>query len=190
MKHKSLAILAVLLLLALSTAPVFAGDEGHLYGRVFYDANLNGVWDVGEKPAPDVKVTLVSVGDTTVTLMSAPAADEIEDDTDNVCTYQDEDIPTPCSGTWGLFPAGGSGVWWKVSITVPTGYYVTSDNPKMVQAQAIDSTEVVEFGLAPIGAGGAGGATLPVTGVSAGLIAAGALLLSGLALVGGSRFRK
>jgi len=180
MKRSILALVVVVLAGLLAVTPALAqDDDGHLYGLVFFDTNLNGVWDPGERGAPDVTVNLESAdGLTDVQLASAPSFNPLLPEEDNVCDYLDPDAPTPCPGTWGLRPAGEPGWWWTVSVVPPSGYVVTSQNPQMVQVTAEGETGVVHFGLAPTGAGGP---LLPETGADLGLLsAAGALMVAGL----------
>jgi pimeloyl-ACP methyl ester carboxylesterase len=54
----------------------------------------------------------------------------------------------PCSGTYGLRPAGEDGTVWRVTLTAPDGYIVTSPNP--VYYEVGKDTGPVDFGLAPI----------------------------------------
>ncbi len=190
MRNKLLMLLAALLAALFVVSPVMAA-QGHIYGIVFVDTNLNGVWDMGEVGMPGVKVMLQSAnGDTTVDLMSAPNPDEISDTTPNTCDYLNSSAPTPCPGTWGLIPAGETTDWWKVSIVVPAGYTVTSANPQWVQVQAEGSSQLVYFGLAPVGAGGPTPVLLPATGAGYELYAAGLSLVIGLGLTLKSRLRK
>ena len=178
MKRALFPLLVVVLATLLATTPALAA-QGHVYGVVFVDTNMNGVWDAGEVGLPDVPVTLESAdGKTTIELMSAPAWDEIDDSMSNVCSYLDPDAPTPCPGTWGLRPAGEVGFWWQVSVSAPSGYQVTSENPQWVQVEQEGGSQVVQFGVAPIGAGGP---LMPVTGAYE-LYAAGLLLVAGLGL--------
>ena len=175
--------LVVLLLLLLGTVGVvYADEESHVYGLVFMDYNLNGVWDVGEPGVAGVTVTLVS-GETEITLESASG---------DPCTYQDEDVPTQCAGTFGINPAGEPGTTWTVSVTAPAGHSVTSANPQEKYIQdGVDASSglsgVLQFGLA----GGAGGAALPgAGGVAYGLYAVAMLLVGGVSVAVGSRIRK
>jgi hypothetical protein len=187
MKSKTMVLVAVLLATFLVTSPALAAT-GHVYGVVFVDANLNGVWDVGEVGFPDIEVTLESAdGLTSVALMSAPTFDELDEELANMCSRLDPSAPTPCPGTWGLRPAGEAGFWWQVTASVPAGYFATTDNPQWVQAQGEGHEGLVFIGLAPLAAGGP---LLPATGAGHELYAAGLMLLAGLGLTLKSRIRR
>ncbi len=161
MKRVLFPLLVVVLAALPATTPALAA-QGHVYCVVFVDTNLNGVWDVGEVGLPDVPVTLQSAnGKTTIELMSAPAWDEIDESAGNVCSYPDPDAPTPCPATWGLIPAGEVGFWWQVSVSASSGYQVTSEKHLWVQVKQEGGPQFVQFGVAPIGAGGP---LMPVTG--------------------------
>lgn len=192
MKRLGFPLLLTLVALAIAFSPALAQDTSHVYGVVFHDNNLNGVWDVGEPPAPDVTVNIESAGgEDLIALTSAGTEDELDPEEDNVCDLLDPDAPTPCAGTWGMIPAGEPGSWWQVWVEPPAGYFVTSENPQWVQSQGQEETAIVQFGLAPVGAGGPGdGEVLPVTGAGLELYAAGMLLVTGISLTLKSRFRK
>lgn len=188
MKRSTLVLIAVLVLSMVFAVPVFA-EQTHIYGVVFVDANMNGVWDVGEMGMPNATVEFESAGgETTIELMSAPVSDELNPNDPNVCDYLNPDAPTPCPGTFGLIPAGDTAYWWKVSVKVPAGYYATTAAEQWVQPQPIGSEEVVFFGIAPTGAGG-GDVLMPATGAAYELYAAGLLLVAGAGLTLKSRRR-
>lgn len=192
---KRIAVLTALVLLVtcIAATTALAAGTGHVYGVVFDDANANGAWEPTELGAPDVKVMIESSnGETLIELMSAPTADELATDSSNTCDYLNADIPTPCPGTWGLYPAGDTDSWWKVWITPPAGYSVTTANPQWVKAQGDGSETVVFFGITPGGAGGptGGEVLLPVTGTPYDLYAVTLLLLAGLGLARNVRAKK
>ena len=92
---------------------VFAqgGQDTHLYGSVFVDANMNGVWDVGEEGYPGVlkewwdedeglmmkahigTTVMLNPGDTDeiVTLTTAGSR-ELDEGEQDLCTYLDQVI--------------------------------------------------------------------------------------------------
>ncbi len=198
------ALLVIAVTLAFGTAVMAQEDNGptHIYGIVFYDTNGNGVWDPGERGAPNVMVRLTSPdGEHVIELFSAPLLDELEEGQPVECDPLT--ALTPCAGTWGLIPAGGEGAWWEVMVVPPAGATVTSPNPQMVQAQPEGSEMIVHFGILPVGIADPVGidpaiaappvvppaavdpaevppAVLPVTGSPAfGAVAAGLFLLAG-----------
>lgn len=130
--------------------------------------------------------------------------DEIADGLTDVCTYQDYttadgDInasPTrPCEGTWGFPQAGETGLVWKVWVTAPEGYVVTSQNPQTYVAGS--GADPLNFGIAPAGAGGVSattadisGVALPVTGGTLALSALALMVTGGAAVVIGSKHKK
>ena len=185
-----------------------AGEEGYKGEWVEY-------WEDDELIQRYVGATVTlspDNGATTYTLESAGyvslTEDEIADGITDVCTYQDlttadgEDDDTdpdinasparPCEGTWGFPQAGESGLVWTVWVTAPEGYVVTSQNP---QAYVAGSGNLLNFGIAPVGAGGTSemtadvsGLALPVTGGIALTVAALALMMTGgTAVVVGSK---
>ncbi len=193
--------LVVLMLVFGLVVPVAAEGDGHVFGRVFIDSNLNGTWDVGEVGFAGATIELSSGGGTAIRLNSASNNPDGLGKNDTVCSYQDPDIPTPCKGTWGLYPAGGTGTIWKVTlIDIPAGYVLTSPNPQYKHIGP-DGDKLIEFGLAPTGSGGAAAGTgsaisapsvLPATGGVAYQLYAGSasLLLGGTALAWGLHLRK
>jgi len=217
-----LSVLAVLAAALLGTTAVLAqGDDTHIFGTVFIDTNLNGVWDVGEEgymgeweeywdEDDEVFVqhyvgTPVSLNpgdpDDIITLKTAGAR-ELEEDEEDLCTYldwiigdDDEVNPAPmrpCNGTFGLRPAGPKEMIWEVTLTVPAGYMATSPNPQHVEITS--DTPVVEFGIAPTGAGGPTAAPIalrPVTGGTVlGILAFAAALTCGGVLFVGKKPRR
>lgn len=185
-----LALVSALLLGTVST--VLAGDDTYIYGLVFIDSDLDGVWDADEEGYSgewqeyweDDELIQRYVG-TTVTLTAGDEDNPIvletagsrilnEDEVD-LCTYQDylvedgadEDDAMdvnlsparPCTGSWGLRPAGDNGTVWKVTVTAPEGYVLTTSATQYV---TVDSSGVapVDIGIAPAGAGGVSEASI------------------------------
>jgi hypothetical protein len=221
------------MLVVFSTNVVFAGGDGNVYGLVFIDSNMNGVWDQGEQGYSGewtqywegdeyieryIGATITLSGDdgaTAFTLESAGYREPNEDEV-AVCTYQDfvvsdgddededPDINSspvrPCAGTWGMI-GGENGTVWKVWVTAPEGYVVTSANPQVYVAGS--GEPALDFGIAPIGAGGVtttnavttsesvNGIALPVTGgVLLGLPAIALVAVGGVAVVVRAKRRK
>ena len=188
--QKLAAVMAALAVITIGfTGAVAAGSDTHIYGLVFVDSNLNGVWDPGEEGYtgqwqeswaddeyisefvgatvsfhagdPDNPILLASAVPNSTTAAYAENGQDL-------CTYQDltlddgddaDSAPDvnattsrPCFGTFGLRPAGESGAYWTVQVTPPEGYVVTSTNPQYVTAGS--DTGWVDFGIAPVGAGG------------------------------------
>jgi hypothetical protein len=146
----AVSILLVVVLAAVAVLPALAQEEdmGHIYGVVFMDENMDGVWG-NEAGVANVPVTFVS-GNTQIVLRSAwtdnlvsGASDPIsQHPADMACSHLDEGhlaIPKGCNGTLGLRPVTG---WWHVYVTVPAGCVYTgaggvggsAANPYIVQA--------------------------------------------------------
>ncbi len=230
----ALALLSLVLLA--TTGMALAGPDTHIYGMVYVDANLNGVWDEGEEGygglwqeyweddeyIEEYVGTSVSFHagdpDNAITLESAVMTDfseALEANSQSLCSPQDfliSDGPDededpdfnwsstrPCVGTFGLRPAGEEGTVWTVAVTVPDGYVATTPTSVMVTS-AEGATQLVEFGIAPAGAGGVPADTtvevepetilMPATGSLTLGIAALALVVGGGSLVAGSKLRK
>lgn len=180
-KFKNWTILAVivLLVLAVNAANVEAGAYD-MQGLVYIDTNLNGTWEPGEPGYDGVwqwvaDEELFRYVGATVTVIT-PAYDEYELETagykepdegkDVACTRQDlvlaDDVINPnpmrpCSGTWGL-PVSVEDVFMVVELTVPEGYYATSET-RLTCYTGEDAW--MDFGIAPLadGEGGMGGQT-------------------------------
>lgn len=226
---KLVSILAVVVVSLVGTTAVFAQgyDDTHLYGLVYVDTNLDGVWQVGEpgyegmwsefwENEDDFVKKYVGATvelnpgdpDEIITLETAVIRELADENECDLCTYQDwiiEDGPDeddeldvnpspvrPCCGTFGIRPAGPKEMFWEVKVIAPAGYYVTSANPQYVEITS--DTPIVEFGIAPTGAGGptaAPIAILPVTGGTLlGLLAIAAALIGGGTLIVGTKSRR
>lgn len=178
-KRKMWIVLAVtiLLVLLLNIGAVNASHRNDILGMVFIDANLNGIWDVGEEGyggeymwLEDEDVFRYKGATLTVT---TPAYDEYTVESAGFvelakgqeinCTRQDlvdfdgdynADANRPCTGAWG-WPVSAKDVYMQVELTVPEGYFVTTANPQFCYT---GEEEYMDFGIAPLAAGGGGGA--------------------------------
>ncbi len=220
---KLVGILAVVVVTLFGTTMVFAQEDTHVFGSVFVDANMNGVWDPGEEGYigewkewwdADEGVNMKAYVGTTVTLnpgdtdeiitLTTAGGRGLNEGEQDLCTYMDRVIADgpdedeeldinpsplrPCNGTFGLRPAGPKEMIWEVTLTPPAGYSVTSANPQYVEIA--DDTPVVEFGIAPTGAGGPI-ALLPVTGGTLlGLLAIAATLIGSGTLIVRTKSRR
>lgn len=204
------AVVLLALMLAMTMGTVLAQDT-HIYGLVFIDSNGNGVWDSGEQGYPGVYreywdddeemqieeyvgaevsffagneeeiITLRTAGMTSdCTVQDYVVETDDEDDDDGLMVNPSPG--RPCAGTFGLRPAGEDETVWRVTLTPPDGYVVTSQNP--VSYEIGKDQGPIDFGIAPTGAGGPTGGQpvlLPETG---GIAWAGvaALVAAGLGL--------
>ena len=169
-----------------SGATVSAGDDSHIFGLVYIDSNLNGVWDEGEEGYPGkwqeywdadeeewvrhylgTPISFFAGDEENIITLRTAGARSLAEGEQDLCHYQDyltadgldddEDMDVnaqpirPCSGTYGLRPAGSDGMVWRVSLTSPDGYAVTSPNP--VYYEVGKDTGTVDFGIAPASAG-------------------------------------
>jgi hypothetical protein len=99
----------------------------------------------------------------------------------------------------GVASGWGAGTVWKVWVTAPAGYVVTSQNPQYYTVGS--DTATLDFGIAPVGAGGATSSTttavsatsaviLPVTGMTLGFAALALVVGGGAMVVVGSKLHK
>lgn len=104
-------------------ADVAVQNNGSIRGTVFYDSNVNGRLDAGEKGMPDVTVTIYSSGKWS-------------------WAYTTGD-----DGSYG--PAGLSPAYYKAQVTVPYGYRPTTATHYDGLAVGIDKTTFtgLNFGL-------------------------------------------
>ncbi len=195
-------VLAVAILASVGT--VVAGSDTHVYGLVFVDTNLNGVWDPGEQGFAGATVMLTAGNETKVIDLQSAGTRALNEGEKDLCSPQDftmvdseGDVQVnpapdrPCVGTWGLQPAGENKAVWRIELAVPAGYVATSPNPQYQTASTSPAT--VDFGIAPAGAGGPTAASvplLPVTGTVIEGVVAALFVVGSFTLLAGRKLRK